>query len=150
MFPPEARRIFGPFCNGESQVYADPIRVYRRLHFALDGDPNKYLRDRRSEDQEVAFKAKEHLISAAVYAFEMKPFDPTTGQGVLEENVLPTLKAYLEYMDAKKEMGLNSQTSSPPILAFTPQSQMGSPSTMTPTSPYGVISGDCGCKKRGR
>lgn len=150
MFPLEARQIFGPYCNGEKQVFADPIRVYRRLHHALDGDPNRYLREQKCEDRDTAFKAKERLIAAAVYAFEMQPFDACTGQGVLEEDVLPTLKAYLEYMKAKKEKGPTLPTFSPPTPASTPQSQAVSPSTTGPMYPFGVISGDCGCKKRGK
>lgn len=106
MFPESKRQIFGPFFNGEKEVFADPLRVYRRLQVQLDGDANKYLEQSRSEDFSLAFHAKERIIPAALFALELVPFDPKTGKGTLEEDCIRVLNAYLEFMDEVKK---NSQ-----------------------------------------
>lgn len=114
MFNEAERRIFGPYFNGAEMVFADPIRVHRRLHFMLDGETNKYLALYRSENEVERYQAKEKLLPAAIYALDMVPFDPKTGQGSLEQDVMAALRAYLEFMDEKKEVGPILPTCSQP------------------------------------
>lgn len=117
MFNEAERRIFGPYFNGVGLVFADPLRVHRLLHHCLDGEVNKQLALARSENEAERFQAWEKLIPATVYALDLKPFDPATGQGSLEQDVKAALRAYLEFMDEKKDQGLTSQTSLQPTPA---------------------------------
>lgn len=120
MFTDSETKIFGPYSNGTELIRADPLRIYRRLQVQLDGDCNKWLKQARSEDFSVAFQAKERIIPAVVFAFELAPFDPKTGAGCLEEDIISVLNSYLEFMDQKKENGESLRTCSLPTPASPP------------------------------
>ena len=148
MFTTEQRRVFGPYYDGAEYVFADPLAVYRKLSHRLDGDPNKVLQDTHSEDVETKYAAKAKLLPAAREALEMLPYDKKSGEGALDEDIWAALSAYLEYMEAKKSKGPTSPMYSPPVQGPAPvYAQLR---TTAPLSPYGVTSGDCGCKKRGQ
>jgi hypothetical protein len=147
MYTEQERLIFGPYCNGIREVYADPLRVFRRLHQMLEGEPNKFILQANSGDAVGRLRAKERLADATVYALELTPFDPETGKGVLLEQVEALLRDYLEFMEKKGLRGSNSLTSpTPTVLAssapFVP--------TTPPTSLSGRTSHGCGCKGSGK
>lgn len=133
MFSPEDRRIFGPYFNGAEMVHADPLQVYRRLQFRLDGESNKYLKLAREGDPSEKFHAWEKLIPAVRYAFDMPDFDPSTGKGSQEADCRAVLRAYLEFVQEKKEPGPTCQTYSLP----TPASVQAGPSPMKKSFPFG-------------
>lgn len=114
MFNEAERRIFGPYFNGVEMVYADPLRIYRQLQAALDGDTNAYLERMRSEAAADSNTAKDRVLAAVISVFGMPAFDPKTGQGTLEQDAMAVLRNYLEFMHAKKEMGQSLRTYSVP------------------------------------
>lgn len=113
MFNEAQRRVFGPYFNGEDQVYADPLTVHRRL-FSLLGDPNAVLLDANSDDPSLRHQAREKLLPAAREALELVPFDKKTGRGSLEQDVMAALRSYLEWMEGKGGPGSSLPTCSPP------------------------------------
>jgi hypothetical protein len=147
MFTEQQRRIFGPYHDGEKEVYADPLKVYRRLHYQLEGVPNKTIKDTRSEDLHVRTEARDKLVAAAVYAFDLVPFDAATGKGVLTEDVEKVLADYLEWLEKNGSREAKQRTSSP-VMGMHPFS-VPAPSTTPNMSPSTSISPDCGCKKSG-
>jgi hypothetical protein len=66
------------------------------------------------ENTPVAMPARGRLTGAVRSAFEMKPWDKTTGTGATEEDCQLALNAYLAFLNKKKETPANSQTTSPP------------------------------------
>lgn len=104
MFDDKERLIFGPYSNGARDgVYADPQAVYRRLVYALGGDPNSVLEQHRSAEPTVKFQATTRLVEASQFAFGLAPFDPNTGGGCLESHCLRILQDYLDWVDKKKD-----------------------------------------------
>ncbi len=101
------RQIFGPIFDGEKQVLVDPLAAYRKLHYALDGTPNQWLEDSKSENVQVSYPAKEKLIEATRYAFGLFPFNPMDGQGAQDEDCWAILNAFLQWVEEKKVRGEN-------------------------------------------
>jgi len=99
----EPKRNIFPYHNGVALVYADPLAIYRRLVLALDGEPNRWIEESRSDVAVLRVNAEQRLDQAVRVAFEMAPFDPLTGGGATAEFCDAALDAYLVYLDAKKE-----------------------------------------------
>lgn len=145
MFTEAERKIFGPYFNGAELVYADPLRVHRRLLYMLDGETNKWLEKAKSENLEERFQAKEKLLPAVVYALDMLPFDPKTGLGSLEQDVIAALRSYLEFMEGKgprvPSMPISVPPMGPGLSAPAPTMQPMWPSGVTSTGPNYVRPG---------
>lgn len=166
MFSENERQIFGPYFNGERSVYADPIRVHRRLYYKLDGEPNRYfqrlhiLKDsegnplppEKQVPEAERFAAKERVLEAAAYALDMLPFDPTSARGATENDIMAALKMYLEFRQSKKVNGPIPPSCSPPIQGSAPFSltRPAIPSPMKPTTGFGSIPHGSGWPVRGK
>lgn len=135
-YPENERRSFAYF-DGEKQVFADPLAVWRRLLRALDGDfhgawedaqPKKVLGDDGKplppSDPRVAsatlarLAGEERLLGAVREALALPAFDPTTGKGATEEDVQVALDAYCDYLEKKRKSTESSPTSSPATASF--------------------------------
>lgn len=102
----EDRQIFGPYSNGVDLVHGDPLRIYRRLIHFVGGDLDRVLKMARkpadpreaeaTEDQR--YQATEALIDATIRAFDLIPFDPATGAGAKEVDVLNLLNTFLGWL----------------------------------------------------
>ncbi len=112
----QERLIYGPYGNGVGRVYGDPMRIYRRMVHGCGGEPNRILRDLRSEDNAIKFQATEAIVQATVFALELQPFDPGTGAGVLEEDVIKLAKDFLKWIEEKKKTPPKTATSPPPTV----------------------------------
>jgi hypothetical protein len=110
MYSEAQRRIFGPYSNGVSEVYADPIKVYRILSHELEGEPNRFIRGANSDDPQTAFESRNRLLAAAATALDMTAFDPGTGKGALESDVMAALNLFLEFMEKNAARGPNGPT----------------------------------------
>lgn len=111
MYAEQERLIFGPFDRGDGhQVYADPIRVRRRLTRLLDGDPRRALAACRGPDPGLALEAEERVFAAAIQAFDLVPFDPATGQGLREDGIVAVLNAFLSWEEAQRDFFGTSPT----------------------------------------
>lgn len=96
------REIYGPYFNGEEQLFADPLSAYRKLIFHLDGKPRETVEESKSEDVEVSYPAKEKLVEAARAAFYLAPFNPRDGSGARDEDAWVVLVDFLNWVTKKK------------------------------------------------
>jgi hypothetical protein len=102
MYTPSERAIF-TYSDGNKTWHVDPLRVYRRLVTALGGDQNEVLKQARNDDVRIAFPAKEKLSDAARKAFDLEPFDVTTGQGCLDTDAEGILYDFLTWLEKKNQ-----------------------------------------------
>lgn len=116
MYEENERLIYGPFDRGDGiHVFADPVRVKRRLTKLLDGQPGKVIRRSRDETApELALEAEERVIAATARAFDLIPFDPETGGGVRDDQAIALLNDFLSWLDQKKTSAATSPTWPPP------------------------------------
>ena len=96
------RQIFGPYFNGQTQVFCDPLAVYRKLHYLLGGTPEEYLREMKSEDPNLSYPAKEAVLQATRGAFGLQPFSTEDGSGAQDEDCWNILGAFLDFVSKKK------------------------------------------------
>jgi hypothetical protein len=130
MYTEQERRIFGPYFNGTEVVYADPIRLKRRLDHALEGETPKWIERYNDPAHPQHYDAQERVLAAAVWAMELRPFNPQTGEGVLEAEVEQALYGFLEYLEGKGPRAESTPTSS------TPSEDLQVGSVMTPPAGY--------------
>lgn len=104
------REIFGPYHNGQSPVYADPVAVYRKLHYALDGVPADYISDSKAEDVQVSYPAKEKLLAATRFAFGLQEFNPVDASGTQDDDCWRLLNVFLDWVNKKKVKEENLQS----------------------------------------
>ena len=124
------RNIFR-YRRGGKDAFGDPLAIRRRLTALLDGDPDATLTASRSPEPSVAFPAVERLRAAVCATFDLgKPFDPETGEGVMEEEWLEVLNGYTEWLEKNARTAGNLPTSSTPSAA----ASSAGPST-TPNTP---------------
>ncbi len=119
-FSEQERLVYGAFNNGLGQVYADPLRVWRFLVHFLDGDPNQVLRDMRSTDEPVKFEAVNKMLDAAIQSFPLQPFDPASGAGLCEQDILATVRHFFGWLDEKKKQSATPPMSSAATAAESP------------------------------
>jgi hypothetical protein len=117
MWQEDDRRIFAFEFRGQTQ-FADPVRIHRLLLQATAGQLNAVCEranrvipdhDNPAEpgtmDYVAAYEARGTLAKAALSAFALEPFDPTTGTGTLESEAMAILYAYLQWESQKKTTG---------------------------------------------
>lgn len=138
LYSEKERRIFGPYDrDGTGRgVYADPVRVKRRLTAALDGDPHSAVARTRSEQAQVASEATDRLVPAVCYALDLQYLDPETGAGLCEDEVISVLNAFFEFEEGLKKNAVTSPGS--------PDSGPGS----SPDGPRTGCTAGCGCGPR--
>lgn len=93
------RLIYGPYHDGLSERYADPIAVHRKLVMVLDEDPNHFIRQLKSEVPSIKVRAEIELAAAAVGAFDLLPFDPSSGTGSTQDEALAILYDYIGWRE---------------------------------------------------
>lgn len=111
MYTDADKKVF-PYFDGRGNVFGDPLRIWRRLNHMLEGDPNKFLAAAKDPSPEAAFEAKERVLEATRYAFEM-PFDSKTGEGATEADCEAALNAFEAFLGKKKVSAATTPTSSP-------------------------------------
>lgn len=112
MFTDQQRTIFGPYFNGQEEVYGDPLKIHRRLCHALGGDPNAVIAEANKGDND----ARERVLDAAGWSLEMVPFDKRTGQGATEEVVDQALRQFLEWLEGNAQRAGSYLTCSRPTV----------------------------------
>lgn len=113
------------------QVYADPLRVERRLTAACDGDVKHVLQLAQSENPMQAEQYTVAWLRAIAFAFGLRPFDEATGQGAGDEFLMSLYESYLDWK-GKKKVTSGSTPSSPPT---SPATSPPSAPTAAPASP---------------
>ncbi len=120
--------VFGPYFDGEAEVYGDPTELFRELQKHSSGQLAKLVDQSREEgpqdsegdsldvlEQKAsarqsadsrAFPAIERLQLACRAAFKMKPFDRMSGKGATERQVNKVMNDFFRYLsDEKKSTG---------------------------------------------
>lgn len=115
LYTPEERGIFGPYDPGDgTPVYADPIRVRRKLSAYLDGRWEIVFGQMVQKDNPLlADEARDRVLAAAVAALELVSFDRSTGQGLTEDRVVAVLNDFLAFEEQKKTTGGTMPTLQP-------------------------------------
>lgn len=109
MFTDNERKIF-EYYDGSARVFADPKTVSRRLTIAAGGEPDSILAAWRAEPQmedgkevpgsrAARLQAEEKLVEIVRQAFEMVPFDKTTGMGATWDHCIDALNGFLEFWE---------------------------------------------------
>ncbi len=108
---------FGPYFAGPGPGrYADPFRVRRKLNQLLGGPSGaaQVVKLWESPLPEEALPAAELLLGAIREAFDLPAFDPATGQGVGEEDLVALWAAWNEWCRDQKKTAATSPTGSTP------------------------------------
>lgn len=115
-----------PYNDGEKDRFGDPMRIERLLDTTAGGSFAKLLQLALSENPDISNPATDRELLCIQTAFEIKPFDPLTGQGTTEEFQFNLYDEFLRWRDKKKANG-----DSPPSL---PTPTVGTPPA-PPVSP---------------
>lgn len=145
----DERAVYGPYWNGEKEVFADPLAVYRGLISATEGDPNYWIGKARSGTLAEQAAAWDKLVPAARSALGLVAFDADTGKGATEAEVRKALSDFLVYCKKKGPSGLTPRTSSPPTTP-PPYWVTGDWRLPTPDSASGSTSLESAASKPGR
>ena len=129
MFAEEKRKVFKYQVDGKDR-WGDPLAIERKLH-KMCGTSGRYaelLVEVNEAPVEVAFEAMAKLSVAVVAAFGLgsQPFDPDTGEGVMEREWMDTFLAFLEWQE-KNDSG--SEASPTPSAPSEPTSSDSSPTS---------------------
>lgn len=131
----ETYRVYKYF-NGIQEVYADPLMVHRHLMRLLDGASERIVNEANSDDVAISTPARDKLVAATRQAFGLLPFDPMTGAGAVEEEVMRIWDDFNCWLDKKKAKQETSPTDSPStegpssmVNPYLPSSKSDSPST---------------------
>ena len=111
----EERAIFR-YHNGQKIVCGDPQRINRRLLSVRGFNLEAAKHDMESGDFAVMSEAAEKMLGAIVHAFEIKPLDPNTGEGMMESDVFKLMTDFGMFMAEVKKKEKNLPSCSPPTV----------------------------------
>jgi hypothetical protein len=100
-FTDQERAIF-PYHNGQSQVFADPLALQRKLNVLLQGDIGTVVKEAYTATVGDTGGAMQKLLDAIREAFSLSPVDPATGQGITDLMALSIFRQFGEFLSAKK------------------------------------------------
>lgn len=133
-----ARRMIGrgffAYYDGEKTVWGDPLRIWR----ALQNDPEIELATALIGAGEAREPDTTRTIEAICRAFGVKRFDPETGKGLSDHEVIAQLFALTAWVDAQKKNGNLGPISLPP----TDGASSNAPEPPTWTDPQPSDSGE--------
>lgn len=107
MFTEQEMRIFS-YGNGKEIVQADPGRLHRLLYARSDGMYGQWVDDWNDDSVAVGSEAVEKLLPLVCEVFGLKPYDFVTKEGMLEDEILDVLDAFILWRNAKKKSIVNS------------------------------------------
>ena len=113
--------------DGEKERFGDPWRIERLLDAHAGGDFDALIDQTKSPNTDISCPAFDQLYTAIRVAFDLKPFDATTGQGATEEFCHDLYKKFRDWQDKKK-----ANTETPPT---TQQPMVGTPPSPPAASP---------------
>ena len=130
----EPEPIFGPYWNGQNNVYGDPLRIRRLLSSGLEGKVDTWCDRTKSDDPSERSQALGRIAQAGTVALDLTPFDRKTGRGVTESQAIRTVQLFLDWINGKKSNSRVCPTSPLPTDSGSPPpttSMSGSSSTST-------------------
>jgi hypothetical protein len=101
MFPEQDRLVFKYQVRGADR-FADPLEVRRRMVRGGKGEIDQILADCYNEAPQflmASLDAQEKRLAIARAAFDLPAFDPATGEGVTEAEVIFVLESFLEWLE---------------------------------------------------
>ena len=129
----EPEPIFGPYWNGQNNVYGDPLRIRRLLSAGLEGKVDDWCERTKSEVPAERSAALGRIAQAGLTALDLVPFDKKTGRGLTEAQTIRTVQMFLDWTNGKKSNSRACPTSPLPT-------DSGSPPPMTSMSGSSSIS----------
>lgn len=109
------------FSESDRQVYScpvtgmrfDPLAVKRTIAAASRSRFNDLCADARSDDPAKREAAVGGIVAAGRAAFNLKPIDPKTGEGVLDAVVYDAVIAFTKWLKGKGEGAQGMPNSAP-------------------------------------
>lgn len=117
--------VFGPYWDGEKQVFGDPGELWRNLVGHARGCLDQLIRDSkvqgpsdspaddeatlankqelRNRANAVAFPAIARMMEVARLTFDLLPFDKSTGKGATEKDCDAVLTAFFKFRAEQKK-----------------------------------------------
>jgi hypothetical protein len=135
-FTPDERQVF-PYFDGVANVWGDPLDIHDKLTDLLDGDPASVVEHAKSLDPRTRYDAKRKLDKAVITAFEMPPFDKTTGAGSTRVHRTVALNTWCAWMETHKKKADVTPTSSPSTAVPCPPCAAAAEAAMNATSASG-------------
>jgi hypothetical protein len=118
-----------------AKIFVDPLRMQWALDIAAGGSLQQLLRKVNSPELGIADPALERLAFVVCQAFKLgRPFDPSTGEGVLYGDWIAVLREFTDWLDVKKKR----DTASPPV--YPDSSTCSEPTEETLSVPSGFVS----------
>src|SRR4051812_30779149 len=103
MFDLEKRHIYElPDWDG-ARMFRDPMRIWRRLREATGGKTGQLISEMRDKDPAVSSQATDALVGAFAFAAELRPFDPATGEGWTEPQLVAAVSDFHVYVNGLKK-----------------------------------------------
>ncbi len=130
------RFIYGPYESGQGPRWADPAAAYDLMQLHTGGQLKEVIEQSKARvpidsDQtdaegnpivlrevphyEASVPAKQALLAAVAKTFDLKPFDPQTGEGLTQDDVLALWNGYVSYCKAIKKKRSDSPSAAPPM-----------------------------------
>lgn len=102
MWSDQEKQIF-KYHTGAAEQYGDPLAIERKLRALTAGQPGKLAAQTADPELDDASwaRAEEKLIQAVREAFEMAPFDKTTGQGATDAMCKRLWNDFWGYLEKK-------------------------------------------------
>lgn len=130
------RFVFGPYWNGEREVYGDPLEINMalvghargQLARLIEASKSKGPDDAETDTEEerankevlrdranaVAFPALYKMREVARLAFDLVPFDRATGNGATAKDCDRVLTDFFAFLSEQKKSTAASPTAAPP------------------------------------
>jgi len=100
MFKDE-QRIYGPLLIEGKEWYGDPGYIHRVLTVELDGNVNDWIDKYNSDFPAETSEATEKICLAVLKAFRIEAFDPATGAGTTEDELISLFVSFFDWVKKK-------------------------------------------------
>lgn len=94
---PDNSSFWFAYHDGRQELKGDPLSLQRALRRETQGTLEQLLKSARDSDPMVSVPAAEAVLAATRAAFGLMPYDPTTGEGVMDRDVIALLRQFREF-----------------------------------------------------
>lgn len=117
----DEQRVIFRYYNGETEVFGDPLRLYRQILAMTAGKPTELsekvfidLSKASPQDILASGEANDKLVAIVRQVFQMKPFNPVDGTGAMEAHCHAAWRELATFLSIAKKKEGNSPTASSP------------------------------------
>lgn len=107
MFDVTQRQIYEYSNHDGSKRFADPMRVFRKVKEYTSNNFSTLVTDSKNNDPKISSPAMEQLAQCSLFAFDVEHqdlFDPTTGQGWTELQLITLIGNFNDYLASLKKV----------------------------------------------